>query len=47
MRATQEPSFCARSKLSPGRAKLYCFDPFGNKLCFVAADTLFTAGLLN
>jgi hypothetical protein len=24
-----------------------CTDPFGNKLCFVAADTLFTAGLLN
>jgi hypothetical protein len=30
-----------------GRAKLYCKDPFGNKLCFVAAETLFTAGLLN
>jgi predicted enzyme related to lactoylglutathione lyase len=24
----------------------YCNDPFGNKLCFVADDTLFTAGLI-
>jgi predicted enzyme related to lactoylglutathione lyase len=30
-----------------GERSFYCTDPFGNKLCFVAADTLFTAGLLN
>lgn len=30
-----------------GERSFYCKDPFGNKLCFVAADTLFTAGLLN
>ncbi len=30
-----------------GRAKLLLHRPVGNKLCFVAADTLFTAGLLN
>jgi predicted enzyme related to lactoylglutathione lyase len=30
-----------------GERSFYCADPFGNKLCFVAADTLFTAGLLN
>jgi predicted enzyme related to lactoylglutathione lyase len=30
-----------------GERSFYCTDPFGNKLCFVAADTLFTAGLLH
>jgi predicted enzyme related to lactoylglutathione lyase len=30
-----------------GERSFYCKDPFGNKLCFVAAETLFTAGLLN
>jgi uncharacterized glyoxalase superfamily protein PhnB len=30
-----------------GERSFYCKDPFGNKLCFVAADTLVTAGLLN
>jgi predicted enzyme related to lactoylglutathione lyase len=30
-----------------GERSFYCTDPFGNKLCFVAADTLFTGGLLN
>jgi predicted enzyme related to lactoylglutathione lyase len=29
-----------------GERSFYCTDRFGNKLCFVAADTLFTAGLL-
>jgi predicted enzyme related to lactoylglutathione lyase len=29
-----------------GERSFYCKDPFGNNLCFVAADTLFTAGLL-
>jgi predicted enzyme related to lactoylglutathione lyase len=30
-----------------GERSFYCTDPFGNKLCFVPADTLFTGGLLN
>jgi predicted enzyme related to lactoylglutathione lyase len=30
-----------------GERSFYCTDPFGNKLCFVAADTLFTAQLLS
>jgi hypothetical protein len=30
-----------------GRPHQITTDPFGNKLCFVAADTLFTVGLLN
>jgi predicted enzyme related to lactoylglutathione lyase len=29
-----------------GERSFYCSDPFGNKLCFVADGTLFTAGLL-
>jgi uncharacterized glyoxalase superfamily protein PhnB len=29
-----------------GERSFYCVDPFGNKLCFVAEGTLFTAGLL-
>jgi uncharacterized glyoxalase superfamily protein PhnB len=29
-----------------GERSFYCKDPFGNKLCFVDAQTLFTAGLL-
>jgi predicted enzyme related to lactoylglutathione lyase len=29
-----------------GERSFYCKDPFGNKLCFVADTTLFTAGLL-
>lgn len=29
-----------------GERSVYCSDPFGNKLCFVADGTLFTAGLL-
>jgi uncharacterized glyoxalase superfamily protein PhnB len=28
-----------------GERSFYCRDPFGNKLCFVAHDTLDTAGL--
>jgi len=30
-----------------GERSFYCADPFGNKLCFVADGTLFTAGLLD
>jgi predicted enzyme related to lactoylglutathione lyase len=30
-----------------GERSFYCKDPFGNKLCFVAANTLFTAGMLD
>jgi uncharacterized glyoxalase superfamily protein PhnB len=29
-----------------GERSFYCRDPFGNKLCFVDEDTLFTAGLI-
>ena len=29
-----------------GERSFYCSDPFGNKLCFVDDQTLFTAGLL-
>ena len=29
-----------------GERSFYCSDPFGNKLCFVDEQTLFTAGLL-
>jgi catechol 2,3-dioxygenase-like lactoylglutathione lyase family enzyme len=29
-----------------GERSFYCTDPFGNKLCFVADGTLFTAGLI-
>lgn len=29
-----------------GERSFYCNDPFGNKLCFVADGTLFTAGLI-
>jgi predicted enzyme related to lactoylglutathione lyase len=29
-----------------GERSFYCSDPFGNKLCFVADGTLFTAGLI-
>ncbi len=29
-----------------GERSFYCADPFGNKLCFVDARTLFTAGLI-
>jgi predicted enzyme related to lactoylglutathione lyase len=29
-----------------GERSFYCSDPFGNKLCFVAEGTLFTAGLI-
>jgi predicted enzyme related to lactoylglutathione lyase len=29
-----------------GERSFYCADPFGNKLCFVDAATLFTAGLI-
>ena len=29
-----------------GERSFYCADPFGNKLCFVANGTLFTAGLI-
>ena len=29
-----------------GERSFYCTDPFGNKLCFVDAATLFTAGLI-
>lgn len=29
-----------------GERSFYCTDPFGNKLCFVEEQTLFTAGLI-
>lgn len=29
-----------------GERSFYCVDPFGNKLCFVDEQTLFTAGLI-
>ena len=29
-----------------GERSFYCADPFGNKLCFVDDQTLFTAGLI-
>ena len=29
-----------------GERTFYCADPFGNKLCFVQADTVFTGGLI-
>jgi uncharacterized glyoxalase superfamily protein PhnB len=29
-----------------GERSFYCTDPFGNKLCFVDSETLFTAGLI-
>ena len=29
-----------------GERSFYCTDPFGNKLCFVDNETLFTAGLI-
>ena len=29
-----------------GERSLYCTDPFGNKLCFVAEGTMFTGGLI-
>ena len=29
-----------------GERSFYCADPFGNKLCFVDEQTLFTAGLI-
>jgi predicted enzyme related to lactoylglutathione lyase len=29
-----------------GERSFYCEDPFGNKLCFVDATTMFTAGLI-
>ena len=29
-----------------GERSFYCTDPFGNKLCFVDEQTLFTAGLI-
>jgi len=29
-----------------GERSFYCSDPFGNKLCFVAAGTAFTGGLI-
>ena len=29
-----------------GERSFYCIDPFGNKLCFVDDQTLFTAGLI-
>jgi uncharacterized glyoxalase superfamily protein PhnB len=29
-----------------GERSFYCADPFGNKLCFADAATLFTAGLI-
>ncbi len=29
-----------------GERSFYCTDPFDNKLCFVAEDTMFTGGLI-
>lgn len=48
-RVTARPNGTIRKPIETqpwGERSFYCTDPFGNKLCFVDDQTLFTAGLI-